>query len=70
MKSLLLVSILFLSSCAGLSPEDQKSVSMGEKYPSCHHQYKIVFEKCVELNESGQSVDAMRAEQLMRDGKI
>lgn len=69
-----IIPLLFLVSCAlkgesYLSQQDKVDISNGEKYPQCSHHYPIVFRKCVELNEKGQKVDAMRTEQLMKDGK-
>lgn len=70
-KTIVLFSLLILSSCASsyLSESDKKKIALGDKYPDCWHQYRVVFDKCAELNEAGQKVDAMRTEQLMKDGK-
>lgn len=69
MKLLFLLIITSCSSAHYLTEADKKSLSDGQRYPACAHQYKIVFEKCVTLNDAGTKVNAMRAEQLMREGK-
>lgn len=69
-KIIMLSSLILLQSCASayLSESDKKKIELGDKYPNCWHQYRIVFDRCVELNESGKKVDAMRTEQMMKYG--
>lgn len=73
MKTNILITLALLLSCSfgftDFSKEEKKDIENSEKYPACIHMYKIVFKKCVELNEKGEKVDAMRTEQLMKDGK-
>jgi hypothetical protein len=66
-----LLPLVFLVSCASsyMTEENKRDVANGQKYPDCVHQYEIVFRKCVELNEKGQKVNALRTEQLMKEDK-
>jgi hypothetical protein len=41
-----------------------------EQYPQCYHQYRTVFDKCIQLNRDGQKIDATRTEQLLKEGKL
>lgn len=64
--------LLLITSCASsdyLTEADKKSLADYKRYPACTHQYKIVFERCVTLNDSGMQVDALRTEQLMKEGR-
>lgn len=47
-----------------------EDIELGKKYPECEHIQKIVFQKCVELNQKGEKVNAIRVHKLMEEGKI
>lgn len=50
--------ITILSGCASINPDSAKL----EKYPHCYHQYRTIFERCVERNENGEKITAFEIE--------
>lgn len=50
---------LFITGCA---TADSKKAA---KYPHCWHDLRVVFEKCVTLNEGGENINALQTEKRL-----
>lgn len=57
--------MIFLVGCA--TSQDQANA---EKFPQCWHNLRVVFEKCIEMNEAGQKVNALQVEELLKKQPI
>lgn len=66
MKIILIISFL-VSSCSMLEPD---YFGWAKEYPDCWHEKRVVMKKCYEMNKSGEAINALRVDELMRQGKF
>jgi hypothetical protein len=65
MKTLIQVMLLVtLSACATAYERDMAST------PHCFHEKRVVYEKCMELNRDGKKINAVRVDEMMRQGQL